>query len=100
MTIDLILHSRRDIPRRSYKSKYKHYKKNYSPDAAVKSAEEVGISKTAIYRHYKSKRKILSFIIDNFGDIITRDICSVLKERNTPLKRLDGVLKRHLSAIE
>lgn len=37
-------------------------------------AKEVGISETAIYRHFKSKREILSFLIDDIGNTLLSEI--------------------------
>ncbi len=63
-------------------------------------AGEVGISETAVYRHYKSKRAILSILIENIGDILEKDISEEAIKGNTPLVILDNVLESHLSAIE
>jgi AcrR family transcriptional regulator len=65
-----------------------------------KIAHEVGISETDIYRHYKSKRDILSFLIGNIGDTLVHDITATSNENHTPLQVLDNVLKNHLSTIE
>jgi AcrR family transcriptional regulator len=64
-------------------------------------AKEVGISEAAVYRHYKSKRDILGFLIDNIGELLTEDITkTAISGANTPLKLLENVVRNQLSAIE
>jgi AcrR family transcriptional regulator len=63
-------------------------------------AKEVGISETAIYRHFKSKRDILSLLADNIEESLLGDITRATTEGHTPLEILDGVLRSHLSAVE
>jgi AcrR family transcriptional regulator len=67
---------------------------------ARRIAEEIGISEGAIYRHFKSKRDILSLLIDNIEDNLIGDIQKSDTPGVTPLGRLDGVLRSHLSSIE
>ena len=63
-------------------------------------AKEVGISETAIYRHFKSKRDILSLLVDGIEESLVGDITGASREGHTPLEILDSVLRSHLSAIE
>jgi AcrR family transcriptional regulator len=64
-------------------------------------SQEVGISEAAIYRHYKSKREILSFLIDYIGDLLIEEITgSSDSEGMTRLQILDENIKNHFSAIE
>lgn len=63
-------------------------------------AKEVGISETAIYRHYKSKRDILSFLVDNIGITLLEGVSKEGAKGNTSLEVLDNVLKNHMSGIE
>ena len=62
-------------------------------------AKEIGVSQGAIYRHFKSKREILDFLIDYIEENLIGDI-----EKNDPsdntLEILENVLKNHISAIE
>jgi AcrR family transcriptional regulator len=64
-------------------------------------AKEVGISEAAIYRHFKSKRDILSLLVDYVEDSLLRDIATkaVYKGHNT-LEVLDSILRSQVSAIE
>jgi AcrR family transcriptional regulator len=63
-------------------------------------AEAVGISEGAIYRHFKSKRDILSFLIDHIEESLLNDITEARSQKTSPLQALDGLLAGHLSAIE
>jgi AcrR family transcriptional regulator len=66
-----------------------------------KIAGEVGISEAAIYRHYKSKRDILSFLIENIGELMAEDISLAAAGKfENRLQLLDNVIKNHLSSIE
>ena len=63
-------------------------------------AKEVGFSESAIYRHFKSKRDILSLLADHIEENLLGDITKATAEGHTPLEILDTVLRSHLSAIE
>jgi AcrR family transcriptional regulator len=62
-------------------------------------AKEIGVSQGAIYRHFKSKREILDFLIDYIEENLIGDI-----EKNDPqgntLEILENILENHISAIE
>ncbi len=63
-------------------------------------AETVGISEGAIYRHFKSKRDILSLLADDIENNLLGDITRASAHGNSSLEVLDSVLRSHLSAIE
>ncbi len=63
-------------------------------------AKEVGISETAIYRHFKSKRAILSLLADHIEESLVEDITRVTTEGHTSLEVLKSVLGSQLSSIE
>jgi len=63
-------------------------------------AKQVGISEAAIYRHFKSKRDILSLLVDHIENDLQADFTAVSTQGRTPLEVLDSILKSHLSAIE
>jgi AcrR family transcriptional regulator len=67
---------------------------------ARRIAEEIGISEGAIYRHFKSKRDILSLLIDHIESNLIEDIEKSPLPGSTPLERLDSILRNHLSSIE
>jgi AcrR family transcriptional regulator len=64
-------------------------------------AKEVGISETAVYRHFKSKKDILSLLADHIEDSLVGDTITAAAEGYaSSLEILDSVLRSHLSAIE
>jgi len=63
-------------------------------------AKMVGISEGAIYRHFKSKRDILSLLADDIENNLLGDLAEASAHGNSSLEVLDSVLRSHLSAIE
>ena len=63
-------------------------------------AKEVGITEAAIYRHFKSKREILSFLADSVADGLLHDIDIARNVGFTSLDIIDEILRTHLSGIE
>ena len=63
-------------------------------------AKEVGISEGAIYRHFKSKREVLSGLADDLANDLLRDIASSSADDSTSLEIIDNTLRKHLSTIE
>jgi AcrR family transcriptional regulator len=63
-------------------------------------AKEVGISEAAIYRHFKSKTEILSFLADSVADGLIHDIDTAGSVGFTSLDIIDEILRTHLSRIE
>lgn len=64
-----------------------------------KIAKEISVSEGAIYRHFKSKREILDFLIDYIEENLIGDIEKNDPQANT-LEILNNVFKSHISAIE
>ncbi|MBF8266050.1 MAG: slmA [Dehalococcoidia bacterium] len=64
-------------------------------------ADEVGITQGAIYRHFKSKRDILSFLADHIQDTLIGDIQKGTESSRSPkpVEILENVLRNHLSSI-
>src|SRR4030042_552086 len=62
-------------------------------------AKEVGFTEGAIYRHFKSKRDILSLLADQLEDSLLEDITEGSATGYTPLETLDLTLRSHLSTI-
>jgi AcrR family transcriptional regulator len=62
-------------------------------------AKEIGVSQGAIYRHFKSKREILDFLIDYIEENLIGDVEKKDPHANT-LEILENVIKNQLSAIE
>ncbi|EKD35535.1 MAG: hypothetical protein ACD_75C01868G0006 [uncultured bacterium] len=63
-------------------------------------AAEVGISEAAIYRHFKSKKSILSFLLSHIEEILIRDISpeSVANQPVT-LDLIEKIIRNHFSMI-
>ncbi len=63
-------------------------------------AKEIGITEGAIYRHFKSKRDILSFLIEDVEATLVADIERGMTSGATPLQVIDNTMKSHISSIE
>ncbi|HTY81442.1 MAG TPA: TetR/AcrR family transcriptional regulator, partial [Dehalococcoidales bacterium] len=65
-----------------------------------KIAKTIGLSETAVYRHFPSKRDILFLLADYIEKSLIGDITKASAKDTNSLETLDNVLKSHLSAIE
>ena len=63
-------------------------------------AKEVDMSEAAIYRHFKSKKDILSLLVDHVRDNLVDDIARASASKPTSLATIEAILNSHLSAIE
>lgn len=63
-------------------------------------AREAGISEGAIYRHFRSKKEILSFLLDHAGSSLLGDMALQSTENYATLEAISDVLEKHLKAIE
>lgn len=59
-------------------------------------AARIGTSKTAIYRHFKSKRDILSLLIDNIEETLMEALDRAVVSED-PVQNLKNVLLAHLT---
>ncbi len=59
-------------------------------------AARIGTSKTAIYRHFKSKRAILSLLIDNIEETLMEALDRAMVS-DDPIQNLKNVLLAHLA---
>ncbi|MCF6156900.1 MAG: TetR/AcrR family transcriptional regulator [Candidatus Brocadia sp.] len=59
-------------------------------------AGRIGTTKTAIYRHFKNKRDILSLLIDNIEETLMRKLDTAMMGGN-PILNLKKVLLAHLT---
>jgi AcrR family transcriptional regulator len=66
-----------------------------------KIAAEVGISEAAIYRHFKSKKSILSFLLDHIENILFTDILQK-QAGDEPVTHLsiEKTIRNHFSTID
>jgi len=65
-----------------------------------KIAKEVGISETAVYRHFKSKRDILFLLVEYIERILLEDISRATHKGAKPLEILNNGLRNQISAVE
>jgi AcrR family transcriptional regulator len=63
-------------------------------------ADEVGITEGAIYRHFRSKKDILSLLVEEIETDLIGDIEGAEGNDTSALVILEEVLRNHLSAIE
>lgn len=59
-------------------------------------AARIGTSKTAIYRHFKNKRDILSLLIDNIEETLMEALDKAMVSED-PVQNLKNVLLAHLT---
>ncbi|MBI2471411.1 MAG: TetR/AcrR family transcriptional regulator [Planctomycetes bacterium] len=59
-------------------------------------AARIGTSKTAIYRHFKNKRDILSLLIDNIEETLMKALNEAMTSED-PIQNLKNVLLAHLT---
>jgi AcrR family transcriptional regulator len=65
-------------------------------------AKEIGVSEAAIYRHFNSKREILSFLVDEIEDVLIGDIEDNYKEASelNALEILEHIIESHVSSVQ
>ncbi len=63
-------------------------------------AKEIGVSEGALYRHFKSKRDILSFMVERIEEDLVKDLERGSGSGGTPLEVLDASLRSHVSSIQ
>jgi AcrR family transcriptional regulator len=63
-------------------------------------AQEVGITEAAIYRHFKNKKDVLSFLMTNILDDMLQELIKGAEENSDALDVVGAVLQNHLSKIE
>lgn len=65
-----------------------------------KIAKEIGVTEGAIYKHFKSKRDVLSLLIDNIENTIIADIDSNRTGEVNTIYSLENIVTAHVSAIQ
>jgi len=65
-------------------------------------AKEIGVSEGAIYRHFKSKREILSLLVDEIENLLIGDIEDNYTETSglNVLEILKRIIDSHVSSIQ
>lgn len=65
-----------------------------------KIAKEVGISEAAIYRHFKSKKSILSFLLKHIEEALLKDISPESAGTDpVTLDTIEKIIRNHFSMI-
>jgi AcrR family transcriptional regulator len=64
-----------------------------------KIADEVGISETAIYRHFKSKEELLSFLIRDVEIMLLSEIKTSNTGQPYTLETLENIIKAHMATV-
>jgi len=76
------------------------YKKGSEHVTVNNIAKEVKISEAAIYRHFRNKKEILSFLASHVTESLMQDIDSVVKSGLSSPDNISSILRSHLSKIE
>ncbi len=66
-------------------------------------AKEIGVSEGAIYRHFKSKSEILSFLVDEIEDILMANVGGNDSTKTGSLNAievLEHIVRHHVSSVE
>ncbi|MDI6848809.1 MAG: TetR family transcriptional regulator [Candidatus Saccharicenans sp.] len=63
-------------------------------------AQEVGFGESALYRHFKSKRDLILFILDSIQQEARRHFAEVEEQMKDALEALNRLLHLHLSFLE
>ena len=65
-----------------------------------KIADEVGISEAAVYRHFKTKKDILSLLLESIEQNLFAEVAEEKTNGHTTMETIDRILRRHLSGLE
>jgi AcrR family transcriptional regulator len=65
-----------------------------------KMAQEINVSEGAIYKHFKSKLDILSFLVDDIESTLISDIESNYQGDLNSIEALEKIVISHISAVE
>ncbi|MFA5411152.1 MAG: TetR/AcrR family transcriptional regulator [Candidatus Omnitrophota bacterium] len=63
-------------------------------------AKDLRITDGAIYRHFKSKKEIISLLIDDIEKVLLNAIASAAEKTKEPLGKLENILSSHISYAE
>jgi AcrR family transcriptional regulator len=63
-------------------------------------AKEIGVTEGAIYRHFRSKSDVLSFLIDDIEETLIGDIEKNASKESATLAVLEKIIIDHISAIQ
>jgi AcrR family transcriptional regulator len=63
-------------------------------------AQEIGVSEAAIYRHFKSKKDVLSFLVDDIESSLLHNVKTNIAGNGNALLALENIVLGHASSIE
>ena len=63
-------------------------------------ADEVGLTEGAIYRHFTSKKQILTSVIEEIESNLLQTIHTAKQRGSSPIESLEFILEAHLSDVE
>ena len=63
-------------------------------------AKEVGVSEGALYRHFKSKKDILSLLVNDIGNTLLADIERDSAASLNTMETMERIIRGHMSAVE
>jgi AcrR family transcriptional regulator len=63
-------------------------------------AKEIGVSEGAIYRHFRSKSDVLSFLVDDIEETLIGDIVKNDDQASATLTVLEKIMIDHISSIQ
>jgi AcrR family transcriptional regulator len=63
-------------------------------------AKEIGVTEGAIYRHFRSKSDVLSFLIDDIEETLIGDIEKNADKESATLTVLERIMIDHISAVQ
>lgn len=71
-------------------------KKGFAETSMDDIAFAAKLSKGGIYHYFASKTEVLFFILDNFMDIVLRELQEELEKNDGGLERVKGIIFRHV----
>jgi len=63
-------------------------------------AKDLGVTDGALYRHFKSKKEIISLLVDDIQVTLLSLINSASEKEDKPLRKLESIFFSHLSYAE
>jgi len=63
-------------------------------------AKEIGFAESALYRHFKSKKEIISLILDSVHLEAKKNFKKIVENAKNVFEALNGLLKNHLEFLE
>ena len=63
-------------------------------------ARDLGVTDGALYRHFKSKKEIISLLIESIERTLLKTVRDTASKTNNPVNKLENILASHLSYAE